>query len=258
MFGVSLWPCFSARLARRGGPGSQTGGRGSHRRPSFAARRGDQTVEPAGITAGSDGNFWFTYSFRQDIGRMTPSGVVTDFPIPTVNVEANGIAAGSDGALWFTEYNLNAIGRMSTSGVYTQYNLQAGSRPQFITAGPDGAVLWFTEEGARDIGRITTAGAITVFPIGGAGRGPEGIAAGSDGALWLTDPANSAVGRITTTGAVTFVPIPVVGGHGASPVKLPQDRTARSVGRRRPHDPRRQRSLDDRPSHHHWGRHRLP
>jgi len=36
---------------------------------------------PRGITAGQDGNLWFAES--NNIGRITPSGSITTFPVPT-------------------------------------------------------------------------------------------------------------------------------------------------------------------------------
>ncbi len=81
----------------------------------------DQSVEPNSIVEGSDGNLWYTYSFQADVGRITPSGMVTDFPIPTVNADSGGIAAGSDGALWFCEFQGEKIGRITTSGSVTEY-----------------------------------------------------------------------------------------------------------------------------------------
>ena len=39
------------------------------------------------------------------IGRITTSGTVTEYPVPTPNSGLGGIAAGPDGALWFTEPN---------------------------------------------------------------------------------------------------------------------------------------------------------
>ena len=36
-----------------------------------------------GITTGPDGNLWFTEFGAGKIGRITPSGSITEFPIPT-------------------------------------------------------------------------------------------------------------------------------------------------------------------------------
>ena len=178
----------------------------------------DRSAQPADITQGWDGNLWLTYSDRPDIGRMTPAGVVTDFPIPTADAGAGGIAAGyDDGATWFTEPTGNKIGRITTSGVVTESPLpETDSEPQSIVAEFDSS-LWFTEANARRIGRISEDGAITEYPIPGSGRGADDIVVGSDVALWFTDPANGRVGRISPTGVVSYVSIPGTGPGEASP-----------------------------------------
>src|SRR6266568_168649 len=62
---------------------------------------------PRGITAGPDGNLWFTEYTGNKIGRITPAGVVTEFRIHTSVTEPFGITAGPDGNLWFAEGNSN-------------------------------------------------------------------------------------------------------------------------------------------------------
>jgi hypothetical protein len=61
------------------------------------------------ITAGPDGNLWFTTGFDQKIGRITTAGVITLFPLPQVGTPMD-ITTGSDGALWFTEFAGNRLG----------------------------------------------------------------------------------------------------------------------------------------------------
>ena len=58
---------------------------------------------PYGITSGPDGNVWFTEGSANKIGRITPSGVITEFIVPTPNSQPYGICSGPDGNLWFTE-----------------------------------------------------------------------------------------------------------------------------------------------------------
>jgi streptogramin lyase len=65
---------------------------------------------PLGITSGSDGNVWFAEWDANKIRRITPSGTITEFSIPTSGSGSNWIAAGPDGNLWFTEYRGNSIG----------------------------------------------------------------------------------------------------------------------------------------------------
>ena len=66
---------------------------------------------PQGITAGPDGNLWFTEQAANKIGRISPSGTITEFPVPNFLSE---IAAGPDGNLWFTEVRGNKIGRITS------------------------------------------------------------------------------------------------------------------------------------------------
>jgi virginiamycin B lyase len=166
----------------------------------------------AGIAAGPDGALWFTeppYSLPTvaKIGRITPGGTITEFPLPPRSYPT-AITAGPDAALWFI--NSRKIGRITTSGTVTEFPLRtATGGSESIAAGPDGA-LWFTGIGNR-IGRITTSGAVTEFPLRGADSRPLGIAAGPDGALWfteaLTDARAGRIGRITTKGVVSEFPL---------------------------------------------------
>ncbi len=117
------------------------------------------------ITAGSDGNLWFTLddtSEGSEIGRITPSGaIIRGSPLPGSDyVTMSGITAGPDGNLWFTyqDWNTNesAIGRITTSGVITLFPTPtANSGSSDITTGPDGN-LWFTES-IGQIGCATTS-----------------------------------------------------------------------------------------------------
>ena len=68
---------------------------------------------PRGITAGPDGNVWFTELDGNRIGRITTGGSITEFRIHTTGSDPLGITSGPDGNLWFTEYIGNKIGRLS-------------------------------------------------------------------------------------------------------------------------------------------------
>lgn len=109
---------------------------------------------PNRITAGPDGNLWFTESGTNMIGTVTAAGAVREFMVPSLGGYPIGIVAGSDGNLWFTENGANKIGRISTSGVFAEYPVPtANAQPIEITSGPDGN-LWFTEQGTNQIGRL--------------------------------------------------------------------------------------------------------
>jgi streptogramin lyase len=75
--------------------------------------------DPVGITAGPDGNLWFTLFFGNSIGRITTGGSSTLFPLPRTcqnrfGCHPEGITAGPDGNFWFTENRGDKIGRIIT------------------------------------------------------------------------------------------------------------------------------------------------
>ncbi len=171
-----------------------------------------QPSNPYSITAGPDGNLWFTEWGGNKIGRITPAGVITEFTIPTAGTQPWGITAGPDGNLWFTESYGNQIGRITPTGVITEFPVPTfNSGPLGITAGPDGN-LWFCEATASKIGRITPAGVITEFTVPTAGSGPRVITGGPDGNVWFTETGGNGnqIGRITPAGVITEFPIPSV------------------------------------------------
>ena len=53
---------------------------------------------------GPSGALWFTEASGNRIGRITTSGTITEYPIPTASSYPEGIAPGPDSALWFTEH----------------------------------------------------------------------------------------------------------------------------------------------------------
>jgi RHS repeat-associated protein len=157
-----------------------------------------------GITAsavGGDGNIWFVEYLKDKIGKMTPSGVVTEYAL-TTGSGPYAIAWGPDGNAWYVDDGTNKIGKITPSGSITEWaTTTTGSNPVGITAGPDGN-LWFTEYGVSKIGKITTSGTITEYGIGST-TNPVGITAGSDGRLWFAQETGGNVGAITTSGTVS-------------------------------------------------------
>jgi len=132
-------------------------------------RRGDRTDHPdrhdhhvydpdhercaRTITTGPDGNLWFTETNANQIGRITPSGTITEFPIPAPFTNLAAITSGPDGNLWFTNWFPFGIpigsglgpevGRITTAGLVSE---TAGPAGVGITAGPDGN-LWIAGGG---------------------------------------------------------------------------------------------------------------
>jgi streptogramin lyase len=116
-------------------------------------------VSIADIAVGPDHTLWFTQMsntintsgspgtapFVGSIGRLTPSGDATLFPLPSsVSSTPAAITAGPDGALWFAAAS-GKIGRITTSGQVTSFPLPDSSAVVGpMTEGP-GSAVWFTQ-----------------------------------------------------------------------------------------------------------------
>jgi virginiamycin B lyase len=177
------------------------------------------SANPSHIVTGPDGNLWITERGRISIVRLTPSGTITEFPVPGA-VSLNAIIVGPDGAMWFTDLGSGQIGRINTHGVVVVHPLTSGTYAVDIASGSDGS-LWFTETNTPGIGspgpgqtptsatqaqpdcfapasissnmssasgtvnglgRMTTNGVVTEY----AGyQGSTSIISGPDGNLWL-------------------------------------------------------------------------
>jgi streptogramin lyase len=153
---------------------------------------------PKRITAGLDGNLWFTESPNR-VGRITPLGDVTHFTVLTPDSGPWGIVCGPDGNIWFTEEASRSIGQVTLDGVVTEFpilppeaDLYAGNYALIVHDGD----LWFTQKYRSKIVRMRTDGTIVreyTTPLNGQ---PWGLAAGPDGMIWYTDFVRNAVGRL--------------------------------------------------------------
>ncbi len=165
------------------------------------------------VVQGSDGNMWFSAT-KPQIGRITPRGTITVFPIPdTPASQPASIASGPDGNIWFGDYQ-GRIGRIQVHApnTITMFALPPHAFPGSMTVGPDHN-LWFSEHITTDpfnytgrIARITPSGALTEFPAPPGLLEPNGIVTGPDHNLWFNDQLGR-IGRITTKGHYTLFPV---------------------------------------------------
>jgi virginiamycin B lyase len=183
-------------------------------------------VHPMAITAGSDGNLWFTTApwrsirppvFEGNLGEINPTThAISLFQLPTQRAEAGvGITAGPDGNIWFS---WESLGEMNlTTHALTFYSVTADYDGPFgVVTGPDGN-LWFTFDtivnGTGNIPAIgmfnpTTQAQSQYIILGGINAQPWGITAGPDGNLWFAIQ-ESQIGQINpTTGAITEYAVP--------------------------------------------------
>jgi streptogramin lyase len=172
---------------------------------------------PYGISAEAveASNEWFTLFGTGEIGKISPTGVTTTYPLKgTLKARPESIVhgPGSEHELWFTDSGNvstgSAFGKITTAGVITEYVLPLNSAPGEITVGPDGN-LWFPEYGTGKIVKSTTAGAITEYPTP-LGCKPRGMTTGPGSTLWFAcrNKAVSELVKSTTSGVMTSYVLP--------------------------------------------------
>ena len=163
------------------------------------------------IVAGPDGNVWFVElsleipNQYRGIGRITPSGAITEFAHHALHAPVDRRGAGRQSVVHgLPEFQVPAaISRITPAGVVTEFGdgLRPDASPFEIVAGHDGN-LWFLDF-PDTIGRIDTSGKIREFPLG---ADVAAIAAGSDGNVWVTasDAAGaSVIVRVKPDGTTT-------------------------------------------------------
>jgi streptogramin lyase len=173
---------------------------------------------PESITAGPDGNLWFTEFWTNRVGRLSPAGTLTEFSIPTVDSAPRGIVSGPDGNVWFVESTRTrpAIARITTKGVITEYPITSGPSdlyPNDIITGPDGK-LWFTEQAG--IAHISTGGEIVPVSLP-TGSQPMHLVAGPDGNMWFSDWKKNSIVRLSVSGSIRQFLLPR---RGSSPLGM--------------------------------------
>lgn len=94
---------------------------------------------PFSIATGPDGNVWFTERFVPEIGKITPNGDFTFYPIPA---SAEQIAPGPGDNLIYTEFGPSKIAKITTDGVVTESPEIPDAMPTGITVGPN-RTIWF-------------------------------------------------------------------------------------------------------------------
>ena len=163
----------------------------------------DSNSNPLDLVLGPDGNIWFTDAYfgtpvQSRIGKITPSGKVTEFVVPDkLPGGIEGITVGPDGNLWFTDNN--QIGMCTLSGSITMYDAPTTDAvTDGITSGPSND-LYFTEMFVNKIAHVTLNPVrITEYFVPPPSTSPLDIALGADNNIWFTVPGSNLIGEFET------------------------------------------------------------
>jgi virginiamycin B lyase len=166
---------------------------------------------PLYIAAGKDGNMWFTEYANNKIGKITPSGAITEYAIPTASSQPWGIVQGSDGRIWFAEYNKSKLGAVTTSGTFSEYATAdyPNDTPYLLTDRGDGT-MWYTSSSVNRVGYVvekTGATSDLVIPTGNSV--PTALAEGIDGNLYFDESNADKFGYLASSlGSITEFSLP--------------------------------------------------
>jgi virginiamycin B lyase len=192
----------------------------------------DAEIHPRLVSAAPNGNVWFAQ--QTTIGFFTPSGHVTNFPIPCTKcgtgeevVYVWDLATAPDSSVWFIDNHARADGtsidsaivHLTTSGEFTFYPIPTthgtavvpgGFGQSSITLAPDGTV-WFTENAGFRAGSLVPATrALKEYPLEMPEQ-PAGITVGTDGKVWYT-VADHEIAQITPPSNGEFVEFSLASG----------------------------------------------
>lgn len=145
----------------------------------------------------ADGYLWFADLDEegQSIGRVSPSGQITEFSAGlSPDTYIRDMAVGPEGDVWFADDGAGEVGRISPDGQiaeFTDDSLRPNWGLRWIAPGPDGN-MWFTYSGGQaGIGKVTPSGQVTMIHDGhdglAAGSNPGELVSGRGGELWFVN-----------------------------------------------------------------------
>lgn len=119
--------------------------------------------DPEGIAIAKDRSIWLTLDGLNAIGRLSRSGALKTFPVPTANAfrgypsaSASRIVRGANGSMWFAETGAGKIARITQAGKIAEFDVPTtASGPTGIAAcvqACSGETLWFAESAAGRLG----------------------------------------------------------------------------------------------------------
>jgi virginiamycin B lyase len=142
---------------------------------------------PTAVVGGPGGDVWFADPARSRVGRVTPGGKITEYP---VRLDPQALAPARGGRLWIVGSGgvgtIDATGKVWELRTGAFQGLEIGSNGGATTA-PEGD-LWFIDDASRIL-RLTPSGQLTLIDNGGASSAQE-IAAGPEGAIWVSTTSN--------------------------------------------------------------------
>ncbi|GCF09915.1 Vgb family protein [Dictyobacter arantiisoli] len=169
-----------------------------------------QYSESTGIDAGVDKAIWFSEVDGARIGRVTDTGVFTEFVLPA-HSDARRLVALNNGTIWFTDLTNGKVEELVPFlKLLFIYNLPDGAKPFGITASPE-ETIWVTDYAHNALDRLKfNTNVLTTYPIPTPNAQPLDLIAGSDSTVWFTELYGNKIGHIAANGDITEFAVPTL------------------------------------------------
>ena len=151
------------------------------------------------LTGGSDGNVWFSTYETASVGRITPTGDITYFPIPAKDEFPGSMTAGPDNNIWLCTNDGGSVLKIALDGsapdgtVLGDFDVAPGTGD--ITVGSDGNLWVDTVFDGHTIYQLTTDGVVTPVSVDADHLNSGNVLGGPDGNIWLNDVTHNQIGR---------------------------------------------------------------
>jgi virginiamycin B lyase len=156
---------------------------------------------PIYITEAPDGSMYFTDLLTSNVGRITPSGDLTFYPLPSRygppnNARPIAVVVQPDGVAVVSEESGHAYATITPDGTVTEYPLTPPDAKAAALTFDTAGTLWIQYNTPDDIGEVLPDGSVRPFPIPTKDAVQHRIIIGPDGSLWFTELKADKIGHM--------------------------------------------------------------
>ena len=158
---------------------------------------------PIYIAAAPDGSMYFTNLLTSSVGRITPSGQLTFYQLPSKygppnNARPIAVVVQPDGVAVVSEEAGHAYATITPDGTVTEYPLTPSTAKAAALTYDTAGTLWIQYNTPDAIAEVQPNGSLTTYPIPTLNAVQHRITGGPDGSLWFTELNTDKVGHIVT------------------------------------------------------------
>ena len=156
---------------------------------------------PIYISEAPDGSMYFTDLLTSNVGRVTPTGDLTFYPLPSKYGPPNdarpiAVIVRPDGVAVVTEESGHAYATITPDGTVTEYPLTPSYAEAAALTYDTAGTLWIQYNTPDAIAEVQPNGSITTFAIPTLNAVQHRIIVGPDGSLWFTELNADKIGHM--------------------------------------------------------------